>query len=71
LESVTVFIQTPDFIIAEKCIVSREGTGISRLLQECCDGMAAIPSIGRIDSLNVSVAAGVLFYEVQRQRRQK
>jgi 23S rRNA (guanosine2251-2'-O)-methyltransferase len=33
--------------------------------------MVGIPSIGRIDSLNVSVAAGVLLYEVQRQRRQK
>ena len=52
-------------------VLGSEGTGISRLLQECCDGMAAIPSIGRIDSLNVSVAAGVLLYEVQRQRRQK
>jgi 23S rRNA (guanosine2251-2'-O)-methyltransferase len=52
-------------------VLGSEGTGISRLLQECCDGMVGIPSIGRIDSLNVSVAAGVLLYEVQRQRRQK
>jgi 23S rRNA (guanosine2251-2'-O)-methyltransferase len=50
-------------------ILGGEGTGISRLLREHCDRMIAIPSMGRIDSLNVSVAAGVLFYEVIRQRQ--
>ena len=50
-------------------ILGGEGTGISRLLRESCDAMIAIPSLGRIDSLNVSVAAGVLFYEVMRQRK--
>jgi len=49
-------------------VLGSEGTGIARLLQECCDGMVGIPSFGRIDSLNVSVAAGVLLYEIQRQR---
>ena len=49
-------------------ILGGEGTGISRLLRESCDAMIAIPSLGRIDSLNVSVAAGVLFYEVMCQR---
>ena len=49
-------------------VLGGEGTGISRLLKEYCDGMAGIPVKGRIDSLNVSVAAGVLLYEVQRQR---
>lgn len=43
-------------------------TGLSRLLKEHCDGIAAIPCGGRIDSLNVSVAAGILLYEVRRQR---
>jgi 23S rRNA (guanosine2251-2'-O)-methyltransferase len=51
-------------------ILGSEGEGISRLLRDNCDGMIAIPSHGRIDSLNVSVAAGVLMYEVMRQRRQ-
>jgi 23S rRNA (guanosine2251-2'-O)-methyltransferase len=51
-------------------ILGGEGTGISRLLREKCDGMVSIPSQGRIDSLNVSVAAGVLLYEIIRQRRQ-
>ena len=50
-------------------VLGGEGTGISRLLQESCDGMVGIPSYGRVDSLNVSVAAGVLLYEVRRQRR--
>lgn len=50
-------------------VLGAEGTGISRLLRECCDGLIAIPSRGRIDSLNVSVAAGVLLYEAIRQRK--
>jgi 23S rRNA (guanosine2251-2'-O)-methyltransferase len=49
-------------------IVGSEGTGISRLLRERCDAMVGIPCTGRIDSLNVSVAAGILLYEVRRQR---
>ena len=48
-------------------ILGSEGGGISRLLRERCDGMVGIPSAGRIDSLNVSVAAGILLYEVRRQ----
>ncbi|MDR0494598.1 MAG: 23S rRNA (guanosine(2251)-2'-O)-methyltransferase RlmB [Treponema sp.] len=51
-------------------VLGGEGTGISRLLKENCDGMVGIPSLGKIDSLNVSVAAGVLLYEVRRQRQQ-
>jgi 23S rRNA (guanosine2251-2'-O)-methyltransferase len=42
--------------------------GLSRLLRERCDDIAAIPSLGRVDSLNVSVAAGILLYEAARQR---
>jgi 23S rRNA (guanosine2251-2'-O)-methyltransferase len=49
-------------------ILGGEGTGISRLLRESCDALVSIPSKGKIDSLNVSVAAGVLFYEIIRQR---
>jgi len=50
-------------------VLGGEGAGISRLLQECCDCNVRIPTNGRIDSLNVSVAAGVLLYEARRQRR--
>jgi len=49
-------------------VLGSEGSGISRLLRERCDGFVGIPSSGRIDSLNVSVAAGVLLYEVKRQK---
>jgi 23S rRNA (guanosine2251-2'-O)-methyltransferase len=49
-------------------VLGGEGSGISRLLRECCDGLVGIPSRGKIDSLNVSVAAGVLLYEITRQR---
>lgn len=54
---------------AEKtCIVmGSEGNGISRLLSQTCDTSVSIPTCGKIDSLNVSVAAGVLLYERYRQ----
>ena len=54
---------------AEKtCIVmGSEGSGISRLLSQTCDTSVSIPTCGKIDSLNVSVAAGVLLYERYRQ----
>ncbi|MCR5290893.1 MAG: 23S rRNA (guanosine(2251)-2'-O)-methyltransferase RlmB [Treponema sp.] len=49
-------------------IMGSEGTGIGRLLEEQCDSIVSIPTCGKIDSLNVSVAAGVLLYELFRQR---
>ncbi|MCL2762061.1 MAG: 23S rRNA (guanosine(2251)-2'-O)-methyltransferase RlmB [Treponema sp.] len=61
-------VHTKDLRGRVALVLGSEGTGISRLLKEACDGMVAIPSYGRIDSLNVSVAAGVLLYEVRRQR---
>ena len=51
-------------------IFGGEGSGISRILRDSCDAMISIPKYGRLDSLNVSVAAGVLLYEVNRQRSQ-
>ena len=45
-------------------VMGSEGNGISRLLQEQCDSMISIPTCGKIDSLNVSVATGVLLYEI-------
>lgn len=50
-------------------VLGSEGEGISRLVRERCDELIAIPSGGHIDSLNVSVAAGILMYEVRRQAR--
>jgi 23S rRNA (guanosine2251-2'-O)-methyltransferase len=52
-------------------ILGGEGAGLSRLLREKCDSLIAIPSLGRIDSLNVSVAAGIILYEVIRQRENR
>jgi len=51
-------------------VIGNEGEGISRLVKEKCDFTAAIPMKGNINSLNASVAAGVLAYEVVRQRMQ-
>lgn len=49
-------------------VIGNEGEGVSRLVRENCDYTAAIPMKGNIDSLNASVAAGVLSYEIVRQR---
>lgn len=49
-------------------VVGSEGDGVSRLVKEKCDYVASIPMTGEIDSLNASVAAGVLMYEIVRQR---
>ncbi len=49
-------------------VIGNEGSGVSRLVREKCDFNAAIPMFGDIDSLNASVAAGVLSYEIVRQR---
>ena len=49
-------------------VIGNEGAGVSRLVKENCDFTASIPVKGEIDSLNASVAAGVLAYEVVRQR---
>ena len=50
-------------------VIGSEGAGVGRLVKEHCDMTAAIPMQGNIDSLNASVAAGVLAYEIVRQRR--
>lgn len=49
-------------------VIGNEGNGVSRLVKEKCDFTAAIPMKGDIDSLNASVAAGVLAWEIVRQR---
>ena len=49
-------------------VVGSEGEGVSRLVKEKCDFVASIPMKGQIDSLNASVAAGILCYEIVRQR---
>jgi 23S rRNA (guanosine2251-2'-O)-methyltransferase len=58
-----------DFTLPTALVVGAEGTGVRRLVRERCDFVAAIPMKGHIDSLNVSVAAGVVLFEAARQRR--
>lgn len=50
-------------------VIGNEGEGVSRLVKETCDFVASIPMKGDIDSLNASVATGVLAYEIVRQRQ--
>lgn len=49
-------------------VIGAEGTGISKLVREKCDFVVNIPMTGKINSLNASVAAGIIIYEVVRQR---
>ena len=62
-----VQIQDGTFSKNSALVMGSEGNGIARLLKETCDTIVSIPTCGRIDSLNVSVAAGVLLYEIYRQ----
>ena len=52
-------------------VIGNEGDGVSKLVKENCDMVASIPMKGDIDSLNASVATGVLAYEIVRQRLKK
>ena len=52
-------------------VIGNEGKGVSELVKKSCDYIASIPMKGEIDSLNASVAAGILAYEIVRQRRMK
>ena len=52
-------------------VIGNEGERVSRLVKENCDFVATIPMFGDIDSLNASVAMGVLSYEIVRQRMAK
>ena len=56
-----------DFAENKAVIMGSEGSGLSKLLQEQCDYTVSIPTSGKIDSLNVSVASGILLYEIYRR----
>lgn len=60
-------VQKLEFPEQTAIVMGSEGSGISRLLKEECDSIVSIPTCGKIDSLNVSVATGVLLYERYRQ----
>lgn len=57
-----------DFKLPTAVVIGGEGKGISRLVKENCDEIVSIPMKGNISSLNASVAAGIVMYEVLRQR---
>lgn len=57
-----------DFTGPIALVIGSEGRGVSRLVKEKCDGVVSLPIRGQVNSLNASVAAGVLCYEVVRQR---
>ena len=57
-----------DFTGAVALVIGSEGDGMGRLVRECCDFIVSLPMKGRVSSLNASVAAGIVMYEVMRQR---
>jgi len=57
-----------DWTLPSAIVLGAEGTGLRRLVRERCDRLVRVPMLGRVESLNVSVAAGVVLYEAVRQR---
>ena len=60
----------PDIVFSGKSglVLGSEGSGLSRLVKENCDYLVSIPAAGHVDSFNVSVAAGILMYEITKQQ---
>ena len=58
-----------DFDVPCAIVIGNEGHGIGTLTAKRCDGIVSLPMLGKINSLNASVAAGILMYEVVRKRR--
>jgi 23S rRNA (guanosine2251-2'-O)-methyltransferase len=57
-----------DWTRASAVVMGGEGAGLHRLVREHCDALVKIPVLGHIESLNVSVATGIVLYEAVRQR---
>lgn len=58
-----------DFIVPLALVMGSEGKGIRRLVRENCDAIVSIPMLGQLNSLNVSVATGIVLFEILRQRK--
>lgn len=58
-----------DYTLPTAVVFGAEGSGLRRLVGETCDRLVSIPMAGELDSLNVSVSAGVVLFEAARQRR--
>ena len=70
-EDASLLYTEADFNVPLCLVFGSEGTGIRRLVKQKCDYLVHLPMLGKIGSLNVSVAAGVLLYEALRQRAAK
>ena len=75
---VHAFVRGEGFVVLPWCktdfsggcalVVGNEGSGVGRLIKEKCDVTVSLPMCGKVNSLNASVAAGIIMYEVARQR---
>ena len=63
------YYDNQDYSMPVAIVIGSEGAGISRLTKENCDFLVKIPMKGRINSLNASVSAGIVMYEVVRNRK--
>ena len=65
----SVSFETIDYTVPIAIVIGSEGFGMSNLVKKNCDFIANIPMYGKINSLNASVAAGIIIYEVVKQRK--
>jgi 23S rRNA (guanosine2251-2'-O)-methyltransferase len=67
----TQLYDTVDWTEPSAIVIGAEGSGLRRLVRETCDAVVSIPMAGHVESLNVSVACGVVLFEATRQRRSR